>query len=145
MTYYLSPIGTSCHFPYAADAPLLSLSRHFPRFSGGIYPEGGSHYRLCEEAKQRSKLPGGRVFAKYILLSLVMGYFAIAQYDVLFIPYRHFVPLPPKEEAKLHVILNEVKNPTEKVRQYILFTSVVGYFADAQYDAPFQPNTAWAP
>ena len=38
----LSPIGTSCHFAYAADAPLLSLSRHFPRFSGGIYPEGGS-------------------------------------------------------------------------------------------------------
>ena len=45
-----SPIGTSCHFAYAADAPLLSLSRHFPRFSGGIYPEGGSEICLCEEA-----------------------------------------------------------------------------------------------
>ena len=41
-----SPIGTSCHFAYAADAPLLSLSRHFPRFIGGIYPEGGSEIRL---------------------------------------------------------------------------------------------------
>ena len=30
-----------------------------------------------------------------------------------------------------------VKNPTEKVRQYILFTSVVGYFAYAQYDVLF--------
>ena len=50
---------------------------------------------------------------QYILFTWVVGYFACAQYDVLFIPYRHFVPLPPKEEAKLHVILNEVKNPTE--------------------------------
>ena len=31
--------------------------------------------------------------------TLVVGYFACAQYDLLFIPYRHFVPLPPKEEA----------------------------------------------
>ena len=31
------------------------------------------------------------------------------------VPYRHFVPLPPKEEAKSHVILNEVKNPTEEL------------------------------
>ena len=37
-----SPIGALRHFAYAADAPLLSLSRHFPRFIGGIYPEGGS-------------------------------------------------------------------------------------------------------
>ena len=50
MTYFLSPIGTSCHFAYAADAPLLSLSRHFPRFSGVIYPEGGRKICLCEEA-----------------------------------------------------------------------------------------------
>ena len=40
-----SPIGALRHFAYAADAPLLSLSRHFPRFSGGIYPEGGSKKR----------------------------------------------------------------------------------------------------
>ena len=45
MTYFLSPIGALRHFAYAADAPLLSLSRHFPRFSGGIYPEGGSKKR----------------------------------------------------------------------------------------------------
>ena len=31
------------------------------------------------------------------------------------IPYRHFVPLPPKEEAKKYVFLNEVKNPTEEL------------------------------
>ena len=36
----------------------------------------------------------------HILFTLVVGYFANAQYDVLFIPYRHFVPLPPKEEAR---------------------------------------------
>ena len=47
-----------------------------------------------------------------------MGYFADAQYDVLF----------------LYVILNEVKNPTEELTGHILFTWVVGYFAYAQYD-----------
>ena len=47
-----------------------------------------------------------------------VGYFANAQYDVLF----------------LHVILNEVKNPTEELTGHILFTLVVGYFAYAQYD-----------
>ena len=66
-----------------------------------------------------------------------MGYFADAQYDVLFIPYRHFVPLPPKEEAKLHVILNEVKNPTEELTDIYFITLVVGYFAIAQYDVLF--------
>ncbi len=34
----------------------------------------------------------------------------------------------------LHVILNEVKNPTEELKGHILFTLVVGYFACAQYD-----------
>ena len=29
---------------------------------------------------------------EHILFTLVVGYFACAQYDVLFIPYRHFVP-----------------------------------------------------
>ena len=33
-------------------------------------------------------------------IALVVGYFACAQYDVFFVPYRHFVPLPPKEEAR---------------------------------------------
>ena len=36
-------------------------------------------------------------------------------------------------------LITGVKNPTEKVRQYILFTSVVGYFADAQYDVLLLP------
>ena len=49
-----SPIGTPCHFAYAADAPLLSLSRHFPRFSGGIYPEGGSEFCFIVFARKRS-------------------------------------------------------------------------------------------
>ena len=50
-----------------------------------------------------------------------MGYFACAQYDVLF----------------LHVILNEVKNPTEKVGGIYFISLVVGYFACAQYDVIF--------
>ena len=59
MPYFLSPIGTSCHFAYAADAPLLSLSRHFPRFIGGIYPEGGSKICLCERSEAISREGGG--------------------------------------------------------------------------------------
>ena len=39
-------------------------------------------------------------------ITLVVGYFAYAQYDVLFIPYRRVAPLPPKEEAKPYVILS---------------------------------------
>ncbi len=59
MTYFLSPIGALRHFAYAADAPLLSLSRHFPRFSGGIYPEGGSKICLCERSEAISREGGG--------------------------------------------------------------------------------------
>ena len=45
-----------------------------------------------------------------------MGYFADAQYDVFYPLSAALPPLPPKEEAKLHVILNEVKNPTEELK-----------------------------
>ena len=31
-------------------------------------------------------------------------------------------------------LITGVKNPTEELTVHILFTSVVGYFADAQYD-----------
>ena len=55
------------------------------------------------------------------------------------------MPLRPKVEAKLHVILNEVKNPTEKLIKHILFTSVVGYFACAQYDVLFIPYRHFVP
>ena len=58
MTVFLSPIGTSCHFAYAADAPLLSLSRHFPRFSGGIYPEVGSKFCFIVFASVARQSPG---------------------------------------------------------------------------------------
>ena len=64
-----SPIGTSCHFAYAADAPLLSLSRHFPRFSGGIYPEGGSEFCFIVFASAAKQTPG-RVAKKYAILSM---------------------------------------------------------------------------
>ena len=60
-------------------------------------------------------------------------------------------PLPPKEEAKLHVILSMPSEQTpgrgKKIRHserseeshrrtdgYIFLALVVGYFADAQYD-----------
>ena len=34
-------------------------------------------------------------------------------------------------------LITGVKNPTEELTVHILFTSVVGYFADAQYDGVF--------
>ena len=37
----------------------------------------------------------------------------------------------------LHVILNVVKNPTEELTSIYFITSVVGYFACAQYDVLF--------
>ena len=45
-------------------------------------------YCLCEEAKRRSKLPGGWRSTGYVFRTLSVGYFACAQYDVLFNPYR---------------------------------------------------------
>ena len=51
--------------------------------------------RLIIEVKNPTEELTGIYF-----FTLVVGYFACAQYDELFIPYRHFVPLPPKEEAK---------------------------------------------
>ena len=59
---------------------------------------------------------------EYILRTLSVGYFANAQYDVLF----------------LYVILNGVKDPTEEVRRLCFGTLVVGYFACAQYDVKAQ-------
>ena len=74
---------------YAARGALPPLAPHFYPLSAlrATSPEGGSEacfYRLCEEAKRRSKLPGGWVSAKHILFTLVVGYFAYAQYDVCF-------------------------------------------------------------
>ena len=74
---------------YAARGALPPLAPHFYPLSAlrATSPEGGSEacfYRLCEEAKRRSKLPGGWVSAKYIIFTLVVGYFAYAQYDVCF-------------------------------------------------------------
>ena len=99
-------------------APFVAM-RHFPRFSGGIYPEGGSkisrHSERSEESHRRTD--------GHILLTCVVGYFVTL--NMTKVPYRHFVPLPPKEEAKSHVILNEVKNPTEELTG--IYSSLVSW------------------
>ena len=78
---FFIPYRRRCrHFAYAADAPLLSLPRRFPRFSGGIYPEGGS--KSPSLRAERSKLPGGWRSTEYVFRTLSVGYFAFAQYDV---------------------------------------------------------------
>ena len=47
------------------------------------------------------------------------------------------MPLPPKEEAKPHVILNDSEESHNLSEEYILRTFSVGYFADAQFDVLF--------
>ena len=54
--------------------------------------------------------------------SLSVGYFANAQYDVLFFVFRH-----SKRSEESH----------RRTDGHILFTLVVGYFANAQYDVLF--------
>ena len=49
----------------------------------------------------------------YCTTGCSVGYFAYAQYDVLFIPYRHFVPLPPKEEANYRLCERSEANSRE--------------------------------
>ena len=77
--------------------------------------------KKCSNSPSReiASLRSQRQFIKQVDSSV--GYFANAQYDVLF----------------LHVILNEVKNPTEKVGSIYFISLVVGYFANAQYDVIF--------
>ena len=123
MTYCLSPIGTLCHFASAADAPLLSLSRHFPRFIGGIYPEGGS--KLLSLRAERSKLPGGLIPTEYKFRTFSVGYFAYAQYDVKkrgsFANARYDVLFAsPEGGSELLSFLTEVKNPAEELIRHIL-------------------------
>ena len=69
-----------------------------------------------------------------MLFTLVVGYFAYAQYDVK-TQVRYFACAQYDVLFLLHVILNAVKNPTEELTEHMLFTLVVGYFAYAQYDA----------
>ena len=57
----------------------------------------------------------------HILFTLVVGYYANAQYDALFIPYRHFVPLPPKEEASF-VFASIAKQSPGRVEVYGVYT-----------------------
>ena len=63
-----------------------------------------------------------------------MGYFAYAQYDVRS-PIGTSCHFP---YFSLHVILNEVKDPTEELTSIYFITLVVGYFACAQYDVKTQ-------
>ena len=101
---------------------------------------------------ERSEESHRKTDKSYTTLTLVVGYFACAQYDVKspivgyadtsptrrtrpFCRYRDISPVSageftPKEEAKTHVILNgseESHRKTEKT--YTILTLVVGYFA----------------
>ena len=62
----------------------------------------------------------------YIFLALVVGYFANAQYDVLFIPYRHFVPLPRGRKQDLFVYLCEGSEATKQTpgrdKKYVILS-----------------------
>ena len=80
----------------------------------------------------------------HILFTLVVGYFAYAQYDVKtqvgYFAYAQYDVRSPIGTPchfpyfSLHVILNEVKDPTEELTSIYFITLVVRYFACAQYD-----------
>ncbi len=123
-------------------APFVAIAT-FPPFQRGNLPRRRKRFIcLCEEAKRRSNLPGGWVSARHILLSLVVGYFAYAQYDALFIPYRRRCRHFPRRRKRFICLCEEAKRRSNlpggwvSVR-HILFTLVVGYFANAQYDVFF--------
>ena len=99
-----SPIGTLCRFA-RFFYPLSSALPTLP-------PKEEASFVLLSLRAQRSNLPGGWVFARHILLTLMVGYFAYAQYDVLLSPIvgvadtspeggskDSFRKLCPKEEA----------------------------------------------
>ena len=77
---------------------------------------------LCEGVKRPRQSPGRVVFARHILLTLVVGYFAYAQYDakarVRYFAYAQY-------DAKAHVGYFACAQYDVKAR--------VGYFACAQY------------
>ena len=110
---------------YAARGAAKPLAPHFYPLSA-LRPKEEARLIFTVIARERSdrgNLPGGWVSAKYIIFTLVVGYFAYAQYDVCF-----FACLC--EEAK-----RRSKLPGGWVSaKYIHFTLVVGYFACAQYD-----------
>ena len=66
------------------------------------------HSERSEESHRASEEWMSRTFS--------VGYFAIAQYDVLFIPYRRRCRHFPRRWKRITVILNVVKNPTEQVK-----------------------------
>ena len=69
-----------------------------------------------------------------ISLTLNMTYFL----SPIVLPRYACNPLPPKEEAKPHVILNDSEGSHRRTdKAYTILTLVVGYFAYAQYDVLF--------
>ena len=75
MTYFLSPVGTSCRFAYAADAPLFSLPRHFPSFIGEFTPKEEARVLYANGALYL--FDGQRyfvaVYIEFLLISVQIG------------------------------------------------------------------------
>ena len=74
-------------------------------------------YVVLNDSEGSHRRTGG-----HIPFTLVVGYFAYAQYDVLFL-LRH-----SERSEESH----------RRTDRHILLTLVVGYFADAQYDVLFK-------
>ena len=79
------------------------------------FPEGES--KLLSLRATRSNLPGGWRSTEYILLTFSVGYFAIAQYDVLFIPYRrHCRHFPRRRKRSLFYLSLRGSETTAVIR-----------------------------
>ena len=100
-------VGYFAYAQYNVKSPIVGVA--------DTSPEGGSkalrHSERSEESHRRTD--------RHILLTLVVGYFACAQYDVLFL-LRH-----------------SERSEESHRRTDGSYTFSVGYFTNAQYDALF--------
>ena len=118
------------HFRILRVYPLSARCRHFPRRRKQFL-----FYCLCERSEAISREGGGlRSIFSVLFQGDCRGTSCLAmttsramvRWDIsLALNMTYF---------SLYVILNAVKNPTEELTGHLLFTLVVGYFANAQYD-----------
>ena len=146
MTYFF----VFCHSERSEESHNLSEEYILRTFSVGYFacaqydvlfafPEGESEVGFtvfAREHSDRGKLPGGWFSAKYIFRTFSVGYFACAQYDVLF-------AFPEGESEVGFTVFAREHSDRGKLpggwfsAKYIFRTFSVRYFANAQYDVLF--------
>ena len=116
MTYFLSPIGTSCHFPRRRkqnlslraersrlDSPSpfrRAYARHLPRFIGGVYSREGEGLRSIFSVLFQGDCRGTSCLAMTTSRAMVRWDISLTL-NMTESPLSSALPtLPPKEEAR---------------------------------------------